>query len=321
MCYNIKRIVLSYLDGKRVNKGKRGGIMRKNGRITLAVLAAGIVLSAAVRFYVISAHTDMTTGFLYHGDELLCNILYYGIIFVTAIASIFTSRIGEAGSVVGSASDVTGGKAVVTGFFDLAAGMLAAYEGITEMRAVSPTLFLTAVDFLFAAVLLVIGFVTLYKRSFTPGLGYAYSLIGVYCVFRGLYAFMNRMVIVTVPEYLVEILGLIFMALYFLVLGRYLSGNETRRTSGAVCFWGTSTAALVLSPALGTIAASLAAPAEISERIVFSSYAAESFRQMRQGIDAYNMVVTPWVNVMLGLMVVFSMFMMFSSPARSSFDE
>lgn len=294
--------------------------MRKNGRLTLAVLAAGIVLSTAVRSSVIAAHTDMKTGFLFHGDEPLCNILYYGIILAAAVTSVFTSRIGEKGCVVGSAADISGSGTVVTGFLALGTGMLSAYEGISELRAVSPMLFLTVIDLLFAAVLLVIGFATLYKKRFTPGLGYTYSLIGVYCVFRGLYSFMNRMVIVTVPEYLIETLSLICMSVYFLMLGRYLSGNETRRTPGAICFWGTWASALVLSSALGTVIASLAASGEVSERIVFSTYAAESFRQASRGIDAYNMVITPWVNLILGVMIVVSVVMMLGSPARSSLD-
>lgn len=295
--------------------------MRKNGKITLAVLAAGIVLSTAVRCYVIAAYTDMKTGFLYHGDEPLCNILYYGIILAAAVMSIFTSRAGEKDMVVGSAENIPVGGAVVTGFLSLGAGMLSAYEGITELRAISPMLFLTVVDLLFAIVLLVIGFATLYKKRFTAGLGYTYSLIGVYCVFRGLYSFMNRMVIVTVPEYLNETLSLICMAVYFLMIGRYLSGNETRRTSGAVCFWGTWASSLVLSSALGTFIASFAASGEVSERIVFSTYAAESFRQASRGIDAYNMVITPWVNIVMGVMVIVSVVMMFLSPARSSLDD
>lgn len=50
--------------------------MKKKGMTTLAVMSAGIILSLLARIYVIVAHTDMTTGFLFHGEELLCNILY-----------------------------------------------------------------------------------------------------------------------------------------------------------------------------------------------------------------------------------------------------
>ena len=36
--------------------------------------------------------------------------------------------------------------------------------------------------------------------------------------------------------------------------------------------------------------------------------------------DAYNMVITPWVNLILGVMIVVSVVMMLGSPARSSLD-
>lgn len=295
--------------------------MRKNGKITLAVLAAGVVLGTAARVWAIAAHTDMKTGFLYHGDELLCNILYYGIILAAAVVSVFTSRAGEGGCVIGAAAEIPSGGAVVTGFLALGAGLCAAYEGLAEFNAISPMLFLTAIDFLFGALLLIIGFATLFKKRFTAGLGYTYSLIGAYCVCRGLYAFMNRMAIQTVPEYCIEAVSLVCMSVYFLILGRYLSGNDNRRTAGGICFWGVASSGLVLSSALGTIVASITASGEVSERIVFSTYAAESFRQAQRGIDAYNMVITPWVNVMLGVMIVVSVSIMFTSPARSSYDD
>ncbi len=298
--------------------------MRKNGRATLAVFAAGLVLSTAARTYIIAAHTDMNTGFLYHGDEPLCNILYYGIIIAAAVASIFTSRLGENGGevgTVGAAADIPGGGAVVMGFLVLGAGIFSLYEGIAEIRAISPTTFLMAVDFLFAAVLFVIGFATLFKKRFTAGLGYTYSLIGLYCVGRGLYSFMNRMAIIPVPEYFIESVSLICMSVFFLMLGRYLSGNETRRTSKAVCFWGVGTASLVLSSAFGTIIASFAASETVSSRVMFSTYASESFRQARAGVDAYSLTVTPWVNVLLGVMIAASVVLMFQSPVRSSYED
>ena len=295
--------------------------MKKNGKITLAVLAAGMILSLAVRIYVMVAHTDMTTGFLYHGEEPLCNILYYGIIAAVAVAAIFTAGIGVKNAEgEQNASDIGVTGTVVIGFLTMIAGLFAGYEGIKETKAITPTKFLIAVDFLFAAVLLIIAFTTLYKKRFTPGVGYSYSLIGAYCTCRGIYCFMSRMAIVTVPEYLIECLSLIGMSVFFVLLGRYLSGNETKRTRRAACFWGAGTAAITFSSALGTIVARIAAPAEIGSRIVFTSYDAESFRQASEGVDAYKMVVTPWVNVFLGALIVAALVAMFVKPASKPQD-
>ena len=116
--------------------------------------------------------------------------------------------------------DIGGAGAAVIGFLTMFTGVFAVYEGLTETKAITPTLFLTVIDLLFAAVMLAIAFVTLSKKRFTPGLGYSYSLIGVYCVCRGVYCFMSRMAITTVPEYLIECLSLIGMSVYFVMLGR-----------------------------------------------------------------------------------------------------
>lgn len=295
--------------------------MKKKGMITLAVMTAGTLLSLLVRIYVIVVHTDMATGFLYHGEELLCNILYYGIIIAASVGAVFTARLDERNALSGqTAADISGPKAVAIGFAAMLTGLFAAYEGIGEMRAISPTKFLIAADFIFAAILMVIAFVTLYKKEFKPGLGYSYSLIGAYCICRGMYCFMSRMAIVTVPEYLIECLSLIGMSVFFVTLGRFLSGNETKHTRKAVAFWGVSSVALTLSSAFGTLIASVAAPEAIRRRIVFSSYAAESFRQSSTGVDAYMLTITPWVNVFLGALIAVSLAAVFtkSSPGSKS---
>ena len=293
--------------------------MKKNTKITLAVLAAGIILSLAVRVYVIVAHTDMTTGFLYHGEELLCNALYYGIIAAAAAVSVFTARADEKNGIEEqTASDMGSAGVAVIGFFTMFAGMFAAYEGIKEIKAITPTKFLIAVDFLFAAVLVAIAFATLSKKRFTPGLGYSYTLIGAYCICRGIYCFMSRMSIVPVPEYLIEGLSLIGMAVFFAMLGRFLSGNETPHTRRFLCFWGVGTASITFSSAFGTLIARAAAPEEIRMRIVFTSYEAESFRQASAGADAYKLVATPWVNVFLGAVIVASLVTMFIKTGHRS---
>lgn len=295
--------------------------MKKNGRITLAVIAAGVVLSTLVRIYVVVAHTDMLTGFLYHGEEPLCNGLYYGMVIAAMIAAVFTARADDKRfEAPRTASGISGTRAAVIGFLTMFAGLFAAYEGLSEIHAISPMPFLMAVDFFFAAMLMIIAFVTLSKKRFTPGLGYSYSLIGIYCVCRAIHCFRNRMVILTVPEYLIECLSLIVMAVFFVLLGGYLSGNETKRTRKALCFWGVGGVSLVLSSALGTLIASIAAPEEIRRRIVYSSYAAESFRQSSMGADAYKMVIVPWTNVFLGLIIAASLFIMFMKPRNETVE-
>lgn len=293
--------------------------MKKNAKITVAVLAAGIILSLAVRIYVIVAHTDMTTGFLYHGEELLCNALYYGLIVAAAVVSVFTARVDEKNGIgEQTASDIGGAGVVIIGFFTMFAGLFAAYEGLTEMKAITPTKFLIVVDLLFSGVIVAISFVTVFRKKFTPGLGYSYTLIGAYCICRGIYCFMSKMAIVTVPEYLIECLSLVGMSVYFAMLGRFLSGNETDHTRKFLCFWGIGTASITLSSAFGTLIARFIAPEEIRARIVFTSYEAESFRQASAGANAYKLTATPWVNVCLGAVIVASLAAMFVKTGHRS---
>lgn len=293
--------------------------MKKNGRITLIVLAESIIASLVVRIYVIVAHTDMRTGFLYHGEDLLCNIAYYGIIAASAIVAAVTARTGRKGSLDDFPPEEIGEvKAMIIGILTMGAGLCAAYEGIAEMHALTPTGFLIFADFLFAAVLVCISFLTIYKKKFTPLVGYSYSIIGVYCICRGMYCFMSRMAIVTVPEYLIECLSLIGMSVFFVLMGRFFSGNATRFTRKGMCFWGVGTASLVLSSGLGTLIASVAAPEEIRSRIVYSEAAAEQYRQASAGFDAYKMVVTPWINLVLGGLIVAAIIAAFAKPVKRS---
>ncbi len=296
--------------------------MKKNSKLTLLILALGVVLSTAARVFVISAHTDMNTGFLYHGDELLCNLLYYGVIVIASAAAVFTARLDEnSGIKERSAADISGAGTALIGFLTIFAGVFAVYEGITEIDAITPNKFLMFADFIFGAVQVALAFVTLVKKKFTPGVGYSYSLIGVYCICRGIYCFMNRMAITTVPEYLIECMSLIGMAVFFVLLGRFLSGNETPRTRKALSFWGVLTASLTLSNAFGVMIAKLTAPSSVSGRIVYTSFAAERFKQAQKGIDAYNMVFSPWVNLLLGALTAVALVVLFAGRTAKSDED
>ena len=293
--------------------------MKKNGKLTLAVLAAGIILTTIVRFLVITKHTEMTTGFLYHGDEPLWNGLYYGAVLLISIAAIFTSIVGKNDDPEPlAASEIGKGRTIVIGLFTMLSALLAAYEGLDEMHAFTPTKLLIAADLVFAVIMAVIAFVTLYRKSFSPVIGYLYSLIGAYCICRGIYCFMSRMAISTVPEYIIECLSVITMAIYFVLLGRFLSGNDTKRTKSAMSFWGVGAASLTFSSAIAPLAAKFIAPVEIGSRIVYTAAAAESYRQASAGFDAYKMVIAPWVNIALGALIAASLVIAFTEPSDSN---
>lgn len=297
----------------------------KKIKLTPIVLAAGMLSSAVVRFLVIVYHTEISndplkrsTGFLYHGDELLWNGLYYGLILAAAVAAIFTSIAdGKKDPEPLTASMLGKGKAIAVGLLTMTAAVFAAYEGMDEMSAFTPTEFFFLADFVFAVVLAVVAFVTLRNKSFTPVGGYLYSLIGAYCICRGVYCFMSRMAISSVPEYAIQCLSLITMAIYFVMLARFLSGNASKHTRKALSFWGVGAASLVFSSAAGSFIAKLAASDDIKACIAYNANAAENYRQARAGADAYNLVITPWPEIVLGIIVALTLVFAFSKPRET----
>ncbi|MGN0669991.1 MAG: hypothetical protein ACI4JZ_05525 [Oscillospiraceae bacterium] len=270
--------------------------MSKNGKTALIVAGAGFVLCLAARLVTILFFTDMNTGFLNHGSEILCNLMIYGVLAASAIVAGVLLRKEPSGV------KVSGNGCLAIGFVTLLAAVCAGYEGITETSALTPSLFLIITDFFGAVYMAALAFVLLYKKAFTPALGFCYSIIGVYCVFRGIYVFMNRMVIAAVPEYLAEVLEIVFLALFFAMFARVFSGNEEKLTKPFMFVSGVGAAILTLSTSLGVIFSSLFAPAEISERISASTKYAEVFYQNNHGRDGYIMTFTPYVNMALGLL-------------------
>lgn len=273
-----------------------GAIMSKNGKTALIAAGAGFVLCFAARLVTILFFTDMNTGFLNHGNEILCNLLIYGVLAAAAIVAGLLLRKEPAGV------KVSGNGCLAIGFVTLLAALCAGYEGIAETSALTPSLFLIITDFVGAVYMAVLAFAVLYKKSFTPALGFCYSIIGVYCVFRGIYVFMNRMVIAAVPEYLAEVLEIVFLALFFAMFARMFSGNEEKLTKPFMFISGVGAAILTLSTSLGVIFSKLFAPAEIAERISASTKYAEVFYQNNHGRDGYIMTFTPYVNMALGLL-------------------
>ncbi len=279
----------------------------KNIRITPIIIAAGVVLGTAARVFAIS-RTDMTTGFLFRDTALLCNILYYGIIILTAAAAVISSHIDGKHGVCGTAEMKVSAKcAAAVGFGLLAAALCACYDGMGESKAFTPTGFMVFVDYVFAAALGIIAFVTLYMKEFKPGLGFSYVIGGIYFACRGIYCFMSRMVITAVPEYLIDCLTAIFGAVFFAVFARLFSGNGTKAAVKTFFALGSVTCVMTLSSFLGAAVSKLLLSSEISERIVFSANEAEFYFQALHGADAYKMAFPPLPNAALGVFAAIAM--------------
>jgi len=294
--------------------------MKKNSKATLLVMAAGFVLCTAVRLYSIVVCTDMLTGFYYHDSELPCNIIYYGLIVLTFAGTLIAAhfdKMNAFGDI--QPDDIKDGKAAVIGFGTLIMALCSVYEGMSEMKQLTPSSMLIIADFAFAGIFIILAFIVLYKKEFRPAMGFGYSAGGLYMIMRGIYCFNNRMVITSVPEYLIEVLCLIGGAVSFLMTARFLSGNVERFTKNALCGWCSTTAVLTLSSGLAAILADIFAPEEISKRITPSVYEAEMFRQSQFGIDGYMMVYLPFVYLAMGLFFAAVMVVIFfAKPAHET---
>lgn len=266
------------------------------GKLTLIAAAVGTLLASAARVFVI-AKTDMNTGLIVHGSEALCNILYFVPVLLT-VAVCFVTWVRDPEADV---SGLEGRGAVIIGFGLLVVAICAGYEGLSERAAVTPSGFLIFVDFLFAGMLCVIAFVTLFLKEFKPGLGFVYAFGGGFCVLRGINCFKDRMVVTAIPEYLIDCLITVGGAVFFLMLARLLSGNAGKLTRGALFGWGIGTAVVAASAYIGDGIAKLFLPSEISDRIVFSANQAEWFYQGLHGRDAYQLAFPSIADGAVGL--------------------
>lgn len=286
--------------------------MRKNSRTALWVMAGGFLLALVVRVFQIVAWTDMTTGFLHYSNNFFEDYGFYIIVVLSAAGALFgalTDGKREFGGL--KSSDIVDGRAAAIGFALLLTGLCAAFEGYTEISAISPSMFVVYIDFIFGAAMVVIAFATLYFKEFRPGLGFSYAAAALYFTLRGVNVFLERMVITTVPEYLIECLSVIGGGVFFMLLAKFLSGNEQKHTKAALCAWGVPTAVLTLSSSFATIISGFIAPADVAERITASRYTAELYYQVNGGKNAYMLTYTPWVNAAMGLFITVVLVVMF----------
>lgn len=286
-------------------------------------MLGAFVLCFAVRLFQIVLGTDMTTGFLYHDNGFLLDWGYYALAALAfVLAIVFAVYDGKKGTFqTASISDITDIRAAVLGFGMLIIGLCSVYDGFLEKNAISPLNLVIFVDFVFGAAMVVIAFATLYMKEFKPWLGFSYAVAGVYFTLRAVAVFLERMVIATVPEYMIECITVICGAVFFMLLSKLLSGNEKKLTRISLCGFGVVTAVLSLSSSFATITAWLTAPEEISSRITPSSYEAELYFQNQAGVSPYKLVFTPWVNVAMGLTAAAVVIVLFMRSKKSASAE
>ncbi len=290
--------------------------MTKKRIVTPIVMIMGIVLCAVARLFMIS-RTDMKLGSISHDYEIVCNAVYYGVMAAAAVAAAIFARSPVSSPEIKQEENgeedapkiipkliISGKGAVAVGFGLLAVGLGAGYDAVlTENNGLVFTIFKIA-GLAFAVMFIICAFTALYKKEINPGLGFACSFGGVYFVMRGVFCFMNRMVVAAIPEYLIEVLCSVLGAVFFVMVGQVFTGNEGKLTRKALCAWGVGASALSLSALIGTAAAKLFLGSEISERIVLTSVEADRYFQSVQGVDGYKLAFPAFANIGLGIFAV-----------------
>lgn len=283
--------------------------MKNNSMLSFLAAIPAFILCAAVRFIQITGGTDMNTGFLIDENGFLLNFGFYGLLIITFAAVIALSVLDRKRGGAFFTNDIGGmtdAKAVMAGFPLLLAGALAVYEGYAQTQAMTPSGFVIFANFILGAAMAVLGFVILYKKEIGKGLGFSFVIPAVYYTLRGIAVFLDRMVVASVPEYLIECLSIIGFAVFFMLLAKLLCGNEGRLTRISLAAVGVTVAVMSLSNACAVILADIINPNGIGARIMVSSIDAEIATQamLARGRLGYHMAYIPWTDLAVAVGIV-----------------
>ncbi|MGN0651025.1 MAG: hypothetical protein ACI4KM_11355 [Oscillospiraceae bacterium] len=297
---------------------------KKNSRLAMWALIPAFVLCFAVRLVQILAGTDMNTGFMYDDCGFLLKYGYYGLIILTAAAlvALVILDIKRGSSLEAADSEkFVDGRAVMAAFPMLIMGALTIYEGVIEMRAITPSALLIFTDFVLGGLVTLTAFITLYKKEIKRLLGFSYAAGALLFLMRLMCYFMDQMAVASIPERLINCLAPAFATVFFMQLARLLCGAKQKKTTGSLVVLGGTGAVLILSSALATITAGLVAPEEIASRITNDSYKAELFKQVAFGKNYYMMQWMSWVDVLFAVMALLVIVVLYLRPAKQEISD
>lgn len=290
----------------------------------LAAIPA-FILCFVFRFIQVAGGTDMNTGFLNKENGIIINMGFYGSLVIVFAAVLALCLLDKKRNGAYHSNDIKGfvdGKAVMLGFPLLIAGALTIYEGYAQTKAMIPSGFLIFVDFVFGAAMVIIAFVVLYNKEFKPVLGFCMVLPAIYYTLRGIGVFLKRMAVTTIPEYLIEGLGIIGAAIFFMQLAKLLTGNETKTTRPILSAVGVTTTVMILSNAAAVITADILDPNNVSVRIVTSAVEAEIAEQQKRasGYYGYHMAYASWVDVMIAVCIILTLIALYKKNKSEKAD-
>ena len=300
--------------------------MKKNSMLSLFAAIPAFVLCLVMRFLQLAGATDFRTGFLFDDCGFFMDFGYYGLLILTLVAAVVLCVFDKKRSGAFFTNEISGlvdTKAILIGFPLLIAGALAIYEGYMQTKALSPSAFLMFVGFIFGGLMVVQAFVILYKKEIKAGLGFSFVIPAVYYTLRGIGVFLDRMVVASIPEYLIECLCIIGYAVFFMFLAKLLSGNEAKHTRTTLSAVGITTAVMTLSNAIAVILADVISPNGVGVRIVPDANEAEMAEQyaIASGKYGYFMSYMSWTDVVVALTIVLALVALYKANKPAAVVE
>ena len=291
--------------------------MTKNSKLSVWLFIPALILCFVVRFLQIMFGTDLSTGFLYDGQNIFLYGGYYAmlvVVFAAAVGLSVFDRKKNGAMYTNPLSVMVDSRVVVLGFALLFMGLAALYEAYADYKSVYSTM-LVVVSAVFGVFFIALAFGVLYTKEIKPLQGFLMAGGGVYGALRVIMVFTNYMVVASIPERLINCLIIVGEAIFFMQLATLLSGNEGKNTRLLVTATGITTSVMILSEAMARIAADIFGSAAHQSRITMDQYQAELIYQICQGRDAYVMQYVAWVDVLAAVVMMVFLFA-FSAKAK-----
>lgn len=203
---------------------------------------------------------DPDAGFIAAGGLYILLIITAGLLIAGAILD----KKKESGAFTRTADTLGSKQTAILGFAFLAGACLRLYELVFKFSGFGLSFVGEALIFvLFTA----IGFMILSSRRLKPSVGYLHMVICVSYTLKAASLFMQDTIIVRVSDELLLLLSYVGSVLFFLALGRFIAGNESKLTRYKLFIFGGITAALSLCASLAGYVALIIDPVYIGQHM------------------------------------------------------
>ena len=203
---------------------------------------------------------DAAAGFIPTGGLYLLLIIALAVLIVAAILD----KKAESGAFTRTADSIGSKQTAILGFAFLAGACLRFYELVFNFRGFGLSFVGEALIFV---VFTAIGFMILSSRRLKPVVGYLHMVICVSYTLKAAALFMQDTIIVRVSDELLLLLTYVGSVLFFLALGRFIAGNESKLTRCKLLIFGGITAVLSLCASLAGYIALIIDPAYLGQHM------------------------------------------------------